>query len=102
MDANHDTIPIQPRPVDCDVTHTWNDAGCVTGIMRDWRPGDSSRCRLCPLDKCTARGRDHCIVAVAEFVPPDSAPLLSLAGRNWVHSGGAWVHADGHRGVALP
>jgi hypothetical protein len=75
-----DILPIQPHPLCTDVAHARAAAGPVTAIMRDWRPGDAARCRLCPRARCSAAGRDHCLVVVNLYVPHDAAPLYSTRG----------------------
>ena len=91
------TLPLQPRPIETDVTHTYANGIWVTGIMRSWKAGDSDRCRLCPRDRCTAAGRDRCLVAVDDFVSRESAALLSLVGCLWQDRPD--MGADGHRGL---
>lgn len=91
------TVRLQPRPVDCDLSHTWVGGVCVTTIMRDWRPGDSGRCRLCPASACTARGRDHCVVVVRLHVPPASASLFALPEGGGQDGARLGVHAH-HQG----
>lgn len=67
--APRDVIPIQPLPTDLDVGRVELAGEVITIISRDWPPGFTGRCRLCPAGSCMARGRDHCTVVVRDHVP---------------------------------
>lgn len=74
-------LPLQPHPVRWAHSYMPGPWGGVTAVERDWEPGDTRLCRLCP--ECTA---DHdaasCLVQVRGAVPAESVPLVSLHGRD--------------------
>jgi hypothetical protein len=49
----------------------------ITAIMRHWRPGDCSRCRLCP--NCRAYD-DGCLMIFGRRIPKAVAPLVTSRG----------------------
>ena len=75
--ASAPILAIQPVPVGLQIAaHT--DAGrTVTGILRQWKPGDAARCRLCPVGRCGAHN-DVCLVLVSGVVAPSTAALYQV------------------------
>ena len=73
-------IPIQPSPSNTKVTRLAKYGFNATVIVRDWRPGDTRRCRLCR--ECTA---DHakaiCVLTAIGFdLTPQEAAMYSIRG----------------------
>jgi hypothetical protein len=63
----------QPYPIECNISVK---AG-ITAIARAWKPGDTSKCRLCEV--CTARG-NLCVVQTSRDVDDEAAWLFSWRG----------------------
>lgn len=70
-------LPFQPFPAEVRHNYLSYPDRVVTSLYRKWRPGDSSRCRLCAA--CTARG-DACLITIGVRVPEAGLALFSLAG----------------------
>lgn len=68
-----DVIPMQPVPVRAMVRNKSVEGNIVAAIYREWKPGDTLRCRLC--DHCSA-ANGSCIRVVNEFVSTQDAPLF--------------------------
>ena len=82
------TLSIQPEPLELIDSYIPGPWGGVTAVTRFWRPGDTLRCRLCPL--CTAsHNRASCQVQVRGRVAAADLPLLSLHDRVIHTSNGA-------------
>jgi hypothetical protein len=81
-------LPMQPVPHVLFVAKDYHADGCTTAVARLWFNGDASRCRLCPLGRCTAYA-GVCLVQVRGDVDEADARMLSTVGLRWSPTGGA-------------
>ncbi len=79
FDHGEGVVSLAPRPASVRVLNYRSPRGdASTTILREWKPGDASRCRLC--DRCTARG-DSCLIAVPGTLGRPEAEMFSTVGR---------------------
>jgi hypothetical protein len=67
--------PHQPLPVSILVARMPIGGRVVTAITRQWLPGDSARCRLCPAGRCGAH-EDVCLLLFDREIPDAEVPLV--------------------------
>jgi hypothetical protein len=80
-DGGAATLPMRPLPIRCLMSSFQTETGqVVTAITREWKPGDTPRCRLCTV--CTAHN-NRCLVQTDTFKPGDVAQSFSIVGTEF-------------------
>jgi hypothetical protein len=86
LSVNRMIFYLQPEPID--TRRVIAPGSGYTTIMRQWRPGETARCRLCPKGRCTAKD-DICLLTIRGIIPKEAAPTFNTAGLTWEEKGGA-------------
>jgi hypothetical protein len=80
--------PSRPQPIPYYAKVITTPDGSQTAMLRRWNPGDTARCRLCPVGRCIADD-DACFVMVKGRISEAQALTFDATKLVWPAEGGA-------------